>query len=90
MILFAAMRPNFHHPASRAIRSSTWNAFHPCPWRILILQHFLRPTAQVLENHDSEIQRRIEVPGPHESSVNQYGVGHPCTMGIPIINLVVD
>ena len=54
MILFAAMRPNFHHPASRAIRSSTWNAFHPCPWRILILQHFLRPTAQVLENHDSD------------------------------------
>ena len=66
------------------------NPLWGCPWRILILQHFLRPTAQVLENHDSEIQRRIEVPGSHESSVNQYGVGHPCTMGIPIINLVVD
>jgi hypothetical protein len=59
-------------------------------WRIRILQHFLRPTAQVLENHDSEIQRRIEVLGPHESSVNQYGVGHPRTMGIPLITLIVD
>ena len=61
-----------------------------CPWRIRILQRFLRLTAQVLENHDSEIQRRIEVPGPYVSSVNQYGVGHQRTMRIPLINLVVD
>jgi hypothetical protein len=43
-----------------------------------------------LGEHDSKIQRRSEVPGPHESSVNQYGVGHPRTTGIPLINLVVD
>ena len=34
--------------------------------------------------------RWIEAPGPHESSINQYGVGHPRTLGIPLIDLVVD
>jgi len=31
-----------------------------------------------------------QVAGPQGSSVNQYGVGHPRTMGIPLVNLVVD
>jgi hypothetical protein len=34
--------------------------------------------------------RWIEAPGPHESSINQNGVGHPRTIGIPLINLFVD
>jgi len=41
-----------------------------------------------LGRHNSEILRWIEVPEPHESSVNQYG-GHPRTMGIPLSNLVI-
>ena len=80
-------------PETRTRQTSTFSlpsTVPACLWRIRIFQHFLGPTAQVLENHDSEIQRRIEVPGPHESRVKRYGVGHPRTMGIPLINLVVD